>query len=59
MWGTDCGHALPENSDISVYSGSYKATREKYALQLVKGIAADQEDEIDETDEKGEDAEEA
>ena len=48
MWGTEYGHT---DCDISIYSGSYKATREKYALQLAKDIAADQEDEEDEEDE--------
>jgi hypothetical protein len=59
MWGNDYGHALPEDCDISIYSGSYKATREKYALQLAKDIAADQEDKIDETDEKDEEDEDS
>ncbi len=58
MWGTEYGHTLPEDCDISIYSGSYKATREKYALQLAKDIAADQEDEEYEKDEEDEDTEE-
>jgi hypothetical protein len=50
-WGVEFGHALPEDWDISVYSGSYKVTRKQYAQQLAKDIAADQEDENDEEDE--------
>lgn len=47
MWGKDFGHTLPDDCDISVYQGTYKATRARYAAQLAKDI----EDEVDDEDE--------
>lgn len=47
-WGRKLGCTeLPEDSDISVYKGSYQTKRAKYARQLAKDIAADAEDEDD------------
>ena len=46
MWGKDFGLTeLPEDCDTSVYQGTYKTTRAKYAQQLAKDIAADDDDE--------------
>jgi hypothetical protein len=46
MWGKGSGLTeLPTDSDTSVYEGTYRMMRAKYAQQLARDAAADAEDE--------------
>mmetsp|Transcript_14553 Transcript_14553/g.15746 ORF Transcript_14553/g.15746 Transcript_14553/m.15746 type:complete len:318 (-) Transcript_14553:24-977(-) len=47
-WSKELGlKELPEDSDLSVYTGTYQKQRADYAKQLAKDIEADAEDEDD------------
>ena len=47
-WGKGFGFTeLPEDSDTSVYQGSYKMLREKYKKQLTLDVTDETEDDVD------------